>query len=294
MGLFFLEVGVVRDGFRRRTCEQFCVAERFFFCFVCFVAHSATSARGRTKKSGAQARAMPPTPPLSQRPQSIPPARANPPTPRHSFKAASATSIISHDNFDDRGWGCGWRTVQTILSWLKPEDEAPSIAALQRLVGHDVGASSWIGVQECVEILDALHGAIVQIVPLRSGAELLNHLPRLLKHFADGGGPLMIGGGADVYSKTIIGARTGGPDGPSLLVLDPHYVGDAVHSGNAVALREGKWAAWRPIRSLMSATSFYNVALPRRGAAVGIKAPPTRRRVIRARHRRLGVADRGG
>ena len=177
------------------------------------------------------------------------------------------------DNFDDRGWGCGWRTVQTILSWLKPEDETPSIPSLQRLVGHDVGASSWIGVQECVEILDALHGAIVQIVPLRSGAELLNHLPRLLTHFADGGGPLMIGGGADVYSKTIIGARTGGPEGPSLLVLDPHYVGDAVHSGNAVALREGKWAAWRPIRSLMSATSFYNVALPRRGAAVGIKAP---------------------
>lgn len=172
------------------------------------------------------------------------------------------------DGFDDSGWGCGFRTVQTILSWLAPDAEVPSIADLQRILGHDTGSSSWIGVQECVQLLDELHDCRVQVQPLASGREAHVHLPRLQAHFAAGGGPLMIGGGADVYSKTVIGASDNG----ALLILDPHYVGHAVHAADAAALRSGGWATWKPLSEALLASSFYNLALPVPSAT---PAPPS-------------------
>ena len=168
----------------------------------------------------------------------------------------------SCDGFCDDGWGCGLRTVQSILSWLSPQ-RPPSIPELQSLLGHAVGSTSWIGVQDAVELLDVLHDARVEVLPLSAGRELVAHLPRLASHFVTGGGPLMIGGGADVYSKTVIGVD---PNAPALLILDPHYVGRAVHAHDIEALRAGGWAVWKPLSSALSDGSFYNVALPRRPA----------------------------
>ena len=87
----------------------------------------------------------------------------------------------------------------------------------------------------------------------------------------------MIGGGADVYSKTVVGVdATSG----ALLILDPHYVGSAVHDADVEGLRAGGWATWHPLSSALSAASFYNVALPRplseaaRALAANASAPP--------------------
>ena len=76
----------------------------------------------------------------------------------------------------------------------------------------------------------------------------------------------MIGGVQDVYSKTLVGVRSDGDGAPQLLILDPHYVGGAAHSGDVEALRAGGWAAWKPLGAAMSAASVYNIALPTRGA----------------------------
>jgi hypothetical protein len=169
------------------------------------------------------------------------------------------------DAFDDRGWGCGFRTVQCILSWLHAEPP-PSIPALQTIIGHDSGGRSWIGVQEAVVLLDELHGALVRVLHLKSGGEAVAHLPTISAHFASGGGPIMVGGGADVYSKTVVGVRD---EPPAFLVLDPHYYGSA--SADVDALRAAGWAAWMPLRTLLSEGSFYNIALPTRGS--GCSAP---------------------
>ena len=163
------------------------------------------------------------------------------------------------DGFNDRGWGCGYRTVQTMCSWLACGAVPPSIPDMQKLLGSSSG-SDWIGVPEAVVVLDTLFDATCEVIHLRDGSELPASLPRLASHFAGGGGPVMVGGGGDVYSKTLVGVQLG--ERPGLLILDPHYEGRAAHDGDARALREGGWAAWRPLDALRRG-SFYNLALLR-------------------------------
>ena len=125
----------------------------------------------------------------------------------------------------DHGWGCGYRTVQTILSWLSAEP-APPIKALQDTLKRThafSGDRGWIGVPDAVIILDELHGCQARILSLASGAEAAAHLSELAAHFDAGGGPIMIGGGGDVYSKTVVGVSPSAPG--ALLILDPHYAG---------------------------------------------------------------------
>ena len=176
----------------------------------------------------------------------------------------------SCDGFCDNGWGCGLRTVQTILSWLNPEEPPPSIPDMQATLGHALGSKSWIGVQEAVVLLDELYDATVQVLPLSSGRELSAHLPRLASHFESGGGPLMIGGTTDVYSKTIIGVDQ---ERSALLILDPHYVGGAVHARDVESLRVAGWAAWKPLFAALNDGSHYNVALPRRPLHLNSSVP---------------------
>lgn len=167
------------------------------------------------------------------------------------------------DGFADQGWGCGYRTVQSILSWLVNEELPPSIPTMQEILG--VSGRAWIGVSEAVVLLDELHGAVVEVLPV-SGAEMEAHLGRLSAHFERGGGPCMIGGTVDVYSKTLIGVRPADEDSglpAELLIVDPHYDGPLAREGDMQALREGGWAAWKPLRSVLSSASHYNVAMPR-------------------------------
>ena len=176
----------------------------------------------------------------------------------------------------DHGWGCGYRTVQTIISWLSAEP-APSISALQDILKGThafMGERGWIGVPDAVVVLDELHGCRAKIISLASGAEAGTHLSELAAHFDAGGGPVMVGGGGDVYSKTVVGVSLAPPG--SLLILDPHYSGtDSLrirpHSLEAAphlysdaprrALWSGGWVAWKPL-SVLRQDSFYNLALP--------------------------------
>ena len=70
------------------------------------------------------------------------------------------------------------------------------------------GERGWIGVQEAVILLDELHDCQTKVLPLASGAEAGAHLAELAAHFDGGGGPIMVGGGGDVYSKTVVGVST--------------------------------------------------------------------------------------
>ena len=175
----------------------------------------------------------------------------------------------------DHGWGCGYRTVQTILSWLSPEP-APPISALQGILKRThaySGERGWIGVPDAVIILDDLHGCQAKIISLASGAEGGAHLSELAAHFDAGGGPVMVGGGGDAYSKTVVGVSPSPPG--ALLILDPHYAGtESLHfrsqpleagldipDTSRQALWSGGWVAWRPL-SVLRHDSFYNLALP--------------------------------
>ena len=168
------------------------------------------------------------------------------------------------DGFADHGWGCGYRTVQSMLSWLAPELPVPSIPTMQRVLaqaGSAVGPRGWIGVPDAVILLDE-HATVI-VRHLGTGGDWSFLPAELSAHFDGGGGPVMIGGGADVYSKTVVGVREAcGSAAAALLVLDPHYAGRALE--DPAALWAEGWVAWRPVDELLRADSFYNVGLPRR------------------------------
>lgn len=188
-------------------------------------------------------------------------------------------------NTNDHGWGCGFRTVQTILSWLQPERPPPTLQKLQRELSTRnlyAGERSWIGIQEAVVLLDVEHGAQMRIVHLeatthaRRAAACSSLADELVAHFERGGGPCMVGGGRDVYSKTVVGVSLAQPT--SILILDPHYSGSP--AARAAGARrheqyEGGWIAWRVIDEVLRHDSFYNVGLPTRGSGMPAAPPPS-------------------
>lgn len=95
------------------------------------------------------------------------------------------------DGVRNHGWGCGYRTVQTMLSWLQPDEPPPDISTIQRLLKHAQpnaypGETGWIGVADAVIILDVLHRAPMRVRRLASGREAAALLPELAAHFDAG------------------------------------------------------------------------------------------------------------
>ncbi|KAI4497254.1 hypothetical protein M0802_007738 [Mischocyttarus mexicanus] len=139
------------------------------------------------------------------------------------------------DGFNDRGWGCGYRTLQTICSWIiintNLGKEVPSIPKIQQtLVTLEdkeksfIGSRNWIGSFE---------------------------------HFEEFGSPIMMGGDQDCSSKCIIGIHTGSK-GAYLLIIDPHFIGKAK---SMEELKNKQWVRWQNIEDFVY-SSFYNLCLP--------------------------------
>lgn len=116
--------------------------------------------------------------------------------------------------FNDRGWGCAYRSLQTVLSWFRLNQyttaETPSHEQVQRvLVGIQdkppsfVGSKQWIGSQEVGYVLDELAGVTSKFIFVSSGAELGTVARQLREHFETQGTPVMMGGGQLAY--TILG-----------------------------------------------------------------------------------------
>ncbi|CAN9509465.1 unnamed protein product [Ophioblennius macclurei] len=177
------------------------------------------------------------------------------------------------DGQDDRGWGCGYRTLQTLSSWLHVNGfpvrgPAPTLTRIQEaLVSvHDkpdsfLGSKSWIGTVEASLVLDVIHDVPCKLVHARGGAKQ-RELERvaaeeLHRHFHVHGSPVMMGGDRDNSSKGVVGACTG-QEGSYLLVVDPHYYG---HAPARAQLQERGWVSWRKVSDL-DQDSFYNLCMP--------------------------------
>lgn len=170
------------------------------------------------------------------------------------------------DGQDDRGWGCGYRTVQTMASWLCRSSSCPRIGDMQRAlvtVGDKPasfsGSREWIGTVEAALILDCYYGVPCKVVHVRGGGAELEQVAaeELHRHFEEHGSPAMMGGDGDNSSKGILGVCTG-DNGSWLLVADPHYYGGPLEKGE---LQKRGWVAWRSVSSLHP-SSFYNLCLP--------------------------------
>lgn len=183
------------------------------------------------------------------------------------------------DGFDDSGWGCAYRSLQTIISWFRLQHytsiDVPSHREIQQSlveIGDKdpsfIGSREWIGAIELSFVLDKLLGVNCKVINVRSGAELPEKCRELALHFENQGTPIMIGGGVLAY--TLLGVDYDEASGHcAFLILDPHYTG----SDDLKKIINGGWCSWKKAvdskgKNFFLHDKFYNLLLPQRPSMV--------------------------
>ncbi|NXU55570.1 UFSP2 protease, partial [Turnix velox] len=177
------------------------------------------------------------------------------------------------DRIDDSGWGCAYRSLQTICSWFWHQgyiDRAvPTHREIQQALvdagdkpAAFVGSRQWIGSIEVQLVLNQLFGITSKILFVSQGSELALVGRELANHFKTEGTPVMIGGG--VLAHTILGVAWNEITGNiKYLILDPHYTGgEDLH----VILEKG-WCGWKG-PEFWTKDAYYNLCLPQRPQAI--------------------------
>ncbi|CUI15587.1 peptidase, putative [Bodo saltans] len=181
------------------------------------------------------------------------------------------------DGFNDDGWGCAYRSLQSVFSWFQYQGLTrhcvPSVTEIQKILArvdygkesqkNFVGSREWIGSYEVMMVLSDLVPQLeCTLKRLESGAQLSQDIEvqrTLVQHFQSGGPPVMIGGSS--YAHTIIGIDVNVRSGEvQYLILDPHY------SSNATDMKIVKskgWCAWKNPSKFFEAKAFYNLCIPR-------------------------------
>ncbi|KRX26554.1 Ufm1-specific protease 2, partial [Trichinella nelsoni] len=171
------------------------------------------------------------------------------------------------DGFDDRGWGCAYRSLQTIWSWFilngYTEMPVPNHRQIQQALADIgdkpksfVGTKQWIGSMELSYCIDHLLGITCRTLSLNSREELTDWAEELRRHFHSAGTPVMIGGGN--LAHTILGVSIDEETGEAkYLVLDPHYAG----AEDLKSITQKGWCGWKTV-DFWSSGSFHNLLLP--------------------------------
>jgi len=171
------------------------------------------------------------------------------------------------DHLNDNGWGCAYRSLQTICSWLrrqgythKPDPTHKEIQQILVSMGDKpptfLGSSQWIGAFEISLCLDERYGVESRIINCQSGSDISSHAAQLKNHFLTQGSPIMIGGGVLAY--TLLGIDWNQDTGDvRYLILDPHYTGKE----SKTTIQQAGWCNWKE-PSLFRTDAFYNLCLP--------------------------------
>ncbi|KAI4336260.1 hypothetical protein L6164_014806 [Bauhinia variegata] len=179
------------------------------------------------------------------------------------------------DGYNDSGWGCAYRSLQTIVSWFRLQNytslEVPSHREIQQTlveIGDKdpsfIGSREWIGAIELSFVLDKLLGVTCKVINVRSGAELPEKCRELALHFENQGTPVMIGGGVLAY--TLLGVEYNEASGDcAFLILDPHYTG----ADDLKKIVNAGWCGWKKAvdnkgKNFFLHDKFYNLLLPQR------------------------------
>lgn len=202
--------------------------------------------------------------------------------PKTASAPGAQTAVVSgryvyhhymQDRMDDSGWGCAYRSLQTLGSWFKLQGyvdrDPPSHREIQQCLvdigdkeAKFVGSRQWIGSTEVNYVLSQLYGVESKILHVSSGEDLVSKGRALLQHFNSEGTPVMIGGG--VLAHTLLGVCFDEESGDTeFLVLDPHYTG-----GEKLETVQGKgWCGWKD-GAFWDATAYYNMCMPTRPRCV--------------------------
>ncbi|XP_031195559.1 ufm1-specific protease 2 isoform X2 [Mastomys coucha] len=177
------------------------------------------------------------------------------------------------DRIDDNGWGCAYRSLQTICSWFRhqgyTERSIPSHREIQQALvdagdkpAAFVGSRQWIGSIEVQLVLNQLIGVTSKILFVSQGSEMASQGRELANHFQNVGTPVMIGGG--VLAHTILGVAWNETTGQiKFLILDPHYTG----AEDLQVMLEKGWCGWKN-PDFWNKDAYYNLCLPQRPSAL--------------------------
>ncbi|KAM8785942.1 ufm1-specific protease 2 isoform 2-T2 [Rhynchonycteris naso] len=173
------------------------------------------------------------------------------------------------DRTDDSGWGCAYRSLQTICSWFRhqgyTERPVPTHREIQQALvdagdkpAAFVGSRQWIGSIEVQLVLNQLIGVTSKILFVSQGSEMASQGRELANHFQSEGTPVMIGGG--VLAHTILGVAWNEITGQiKFLILDPHYTG----AEDLQVILEKGWCGWKG-PDFWNKDAYYNLCLPQR------------------------------
>nr|XP_016940349.1 probable Ufm1-specific protease 1 [Drosophila suzukii] len=170
------------------------------------------------------------------------------------------------DGHQDAGWGCGYRTLQSAISWIHRRrgcgDHVPSIWEIQQILvalgdkgPKFQGSRDWIGTLEEFYVIDVLHQLPCKIVHARelSSPEILGQIRSYFEKYQ---GFIAMGGLSDTSSKAITGYHRSAEDRVFLQVVDPHFVG--VPSSGQQLIDQG-FVRWVPVDEFPAST--YNLCL---------------------------------
>ncbi len=195
-------------------------------------------------------------------------------TSKHSVIGSHKFYHYKCDGADDIGWGCGYRTLQTICSWIRQQlidrghqqvKDVPSILEIQSILVECgdkptsfLKSREWIGCYESSIVIDFLYQVPCRILHSKPG-QLRGLLEELTQHFRTNPAPIMMGGDVDNASKGILGICETSSAASYLLVANPHYFNDGTEAST-----ESDWIKWIEIDQLENTDSFYNFCVPKK------------------------------
>lgn len=175
------------------------------------------------------------------------------------------------DKFDDNGWGCAYRSLQTCVSWYRMQAystrDVPPIPDIQSMLkkideAHKelkVGSKTWIGTIEGMYCLQHYVGVDCRMLYCQDAEDMVSQAPALLAHLRNAGTPVMMGCGQ--YAYTLIGLCYNSNKGEAgFLIADPHYTG----ADELKTILNKGWVGWKNIDFFKKSSdgSFINLCLP--------------------------------
>lgn len=182
------------------------------------------------------------------------------------FQGACRYCHYGEQGTDDRGWGCGYRTLQTLVEWnrrkgkdLPSVETLPTLFDIQRALvemqdkpADFEGSREWIGTFEASICVDYFAKTLCKLHHVAKGCFSSGEMEILKNHFSTCGCPVMMGGLTDSSSKCLLAVTD-----TDLLIMDPHYYGP---TASLEKLCAENWIRWTPI-SKLEETSYYNLCL---------------------------------
>ncbi|KAF0978101.1 hypothetical protein FDP41_002616 [Naegleria fowleri] len=191
----------------------------------------------------------------------------------HLVRGDYLYSHYCQDKFNDEGWGCAYRSLQTLISHAQYHAGAvvvnlPTHQEIQKCLvdcgdkqASFLGSRQWIGAFENTIVLEKWCGVQSKVLYVNRGDEMNSHARTIANHFDVNGSPIMIGGGVLAY--TMLGIEFDELTGEcSYLILDPHFTGSINDPEYLEDIISGGWCGWKTREQVFKDSVFYNLCMP--------------------------------